>query len=41
MMLVGLNGPLVEGKSIPLTLRFRSAGDVNVQLAIRPLVDAP
>jgi copper(I)-binding protein len=41
MMLVGLDGPLVEGTSMPLTLRLRNAGDLNVQLAIRPLVDAP
>jgi len=41
MMLVGLNGPLVEGTSIPLTLRFRNASDLNMQVAIRPLVDAP
>lgn len=39
MMLVGLNGPLLEGRSLPLKLKFRNAGSITVQVAIRPLVD--
>lgn len=39
LMLVGLHDPLVAGTPVPLTLRFRNAGDVTVQLEVRPLVD--
>lgn len=39
LMLIGLRTPLVAGTSIPLTLRFASAGDILVQVAVRK--DAP
>jgi copper(I)-binding protein len=34
MMLVGLKEPLIEGKTLPLTLQFERAGSVNVTLPI-------
>ena len=34
MMLVDLKGPLIEGASVPLVLRFKSAGEITVQLMI-------
>jgi len=37
LMLVDLKAPLVAGKSVPLTLEFRNAGNITVQLTI----DAP
>lgn len=36
LMLVGLKAPLKNGSSVPLTLRFEKAGDVPVQLSVRP-----
>lgn len=35
LMLMGLKGPLVAGTQVPLTLRFKVAGDITVQLEIR------
>ena len=40
LMLVGLKAPLESGKSVPLTLEFRHAGRITVQLAIEAR-DAP
>jgi copper(I)-binding protein len=37
LMLIGLKAPLEPGKSVPLTLEFRHAGSVTVQLAIQAL----
>jgi hypothetical protein len=34
VMLIGLTGPLNRGASVPLTLRFERAGEVQVTLAI-------
>jgi copper(I)-binding protein len=34
VMLIGLTGPLNRGASLPLTLRFERAGEVQVTLAI-------
>lgn len=34
LMLVDLAGPLVAGRSVPLTLEFRRAGKVQVSLAV-------
>jgi copper(I)-binding protein len=34
MMLVGLKEPLIEGKTLPLTLQFERAGSVKVTLPI-------
>jgi copper(I)-binding protein len=34
LMFMGLNGPLVEGESVPVTLVFSRAGSVEVSLAI-------
>ncbi len=41
LMLVGLEAPLELGKSIPLTLEFRAAGKVTVELAIESPDAAP
>ncbi|MGH8672600.1 MAG: copper chaperone PCu(A)C [Burkholderiales bacterium] len=35
VMLVGLNQPLTEGQTIPLTLRFESAGTRVVRVAVQ------
>jgi periplasmic copper chaperone A len=35
-MLMGLNAPLTVGKSVPLTLEFRVAGRITVELSVRP-----
>ena len=40
LMLVGLNGPLLAGSTVPLTLVFRTAGSITVQLNIEDR-DAP
>ncbi len=40
LMLMGLNGPLVAGTTVPLTLEFRNAGRVTVQLNVEER-DAP
>ena len=37
IMLIDLGGPLSSGKSFPLTLHFRKAGDVPVQVSVRSL----
>ena len=34
IMLVGLNAPLNQGGRVPLTLRFRRAGEVQVELVV-------
>jgi copper(I)-binding protein len=39
-MLHGLRAPLSAGQSLPLTLRFRDAGDVTVQVAVRAATDS-
>ena len=36
LMLVDLNGPLLQGTSVPLVLTFKTAGEVTVQLKIEP-----
>ena len=36
LMLVDLKTPLVAGSSIPLVLRFQSAGSITVQLKVEP-----
>jgi copper(I)-binding protein len=42
MMLSGLSGPLVAGRSLPLTLVFENAGAVTVAAAIAPIgAEAP
>lgn len=35
IMLMGLTAPLVEGETVPLTLRFASAPEVTVQAQVR------
>lgn len=37
VMLLGLSEPLVEGGALQLTLRFRHAGDVRIDVPIRSL----
>ena len=37
LMLEKLKGPLKEGESIPLTLTFEGAADMNVELNVEPL----
>jgi periplasmic copper chaperone A len=34
IMLMGLTGPLVEGTSFPLTLRFEKAGEITIQVPV-------
>jgi copper(I)-binding protein len=34
IMFMGLNGPLVEGESLPVTLEFKNAGKVTIELPI-------
>jgi len=34
LMLIGLKGPLEQGQTIPLTLKFERAGEVNVELHV-------
>ena len=34
VMLIGLNAPLRQGGSVPLTLRFERAGEVRVELTV-------
>ena len=41
LMLVDLKAPLKEGTRVPLTLRFEKAGEVKVELEVRPLSGAP
>lgn len=35
IMLIGLKAPLKEGESLPLTLRFKQAGEVEVKVMVR------
>lgn len=37
LMLEKLKGPLKEGESIPLTLTFEGAADIDVELSVEPL----
>ena len=37
VMLIGLEGPLEEGKSFPLTLQFEKAGEVEVMATIEDI----
>ena len=41
LMLVDLHAPLQPGKSVPLTLEFRHAGKLTVQLSVEDPGDAP
>ena len=41
LMLVDLKAPLQEGGKVPLTLRFAKAGEMNIELDVRPLSGAP
>jgi periplasmic copper chaperone A len=36
LMLIGLKAPLIQGQTVPVTLRFERAGEVTVTLAILP-----
>ena len=36
LMLIGLKEPLIQGQTVPVTLRFERAGEVPVTLAIQP-----
>ena len=36
LMLIGLKEPLIQGQSVPVTLRFERAGEVRVMLAVQP-----
>jgi copper(I)-binding protein len=36
IMLMGLSAPLVAGETLPLTLKFRHAGTVQLELPVRP-----
>ena len=36
VMLIDLTGPLQVGQTIPLTLRFEKAGEITVQVPVRP-----
>jgi copper(I)-binding protein len=36
LMLIGLKEPLIQGQTVPVTLRFERAGEVEVTLAIQP-----
>ncbi|WP_431271335.1 copper chaperone PCu(A)C [Dankookia sp. P2] len=36
LMLIGLKEPLIQGRSVPLTLRFERAGEIEVMLAVQP-----
>jgi len=37
IMLIGLKEPLKEGASIPLTLKFKQGGEVEVKVAVRSI----
>ncbi|MTH64329.1 copper chaperone PCu(A)C [Paracoccus shanxieyensis] len=37
LMLMGLTQPLVEGETVPLTLHFEQAGDVDMTLPVGPI----
>lgn len=34
VMLIGLDGPLIQGDSFPVTLTFETAGDVEISVAV-------
>ena len=36
LMLIGLKEPLIQGQTVPVTLRFERAGEVQVNLTILP-----
>ncbi|RAI59690.1 hypothetical protein DOO78_07595 [Roseicella frigidaeris] len=36
LMLIGLLAPLIQGQTVPVTLRFERAGEVQVTLAVLP-----
>ena len=38
MMLFGFKSDMHEGMKIPLTLRFKTAGELNMQLTMHPPV---
>jgi copper(I)-binding protein len=40
LMIMGLKAPLLAGATVPLTLEFRNAGSIKVQLAVEER-DAP
>jgi copper(I)-binding protein len=40
LMLLGIARPLVVGEKIPVTLRFKEAGSVDIELKVGPLVPA-
>ena len=37
LMLIGLNGPLKQGSTFPLTLTFENAGKITVPVNVRPI----
>ncbi|WP_137937180.1 copper chaperone PCu(A)C [Chitinivorax sp. B] len=37
IMLMGLKKPLVQGEKLPLTLRFKQAGEVRVEVKVEPI----
>jgi copper(I)-binding protein len=37
LMLVNIKAPLKEGDKVPLVLRFEKAGELRIELAVRPL----
>jgi copper(I)-binding protein len=41
VMLIGLREDLKEGMTFPLTLAFTHAGDVTIQVAVRPAAGQP
>jgi copper(I)-binding protein len=41
LMLVDLKSPLVVGTTVPLVLRFETAGEITVQLQVEPLSSTP
>jgi copper(I)-binding protein len=41
LMLMGLKGPLVAGTTLPLTLQFRNAGAITVQVNVEERDDPP
>lgn len=37
LMLIGLSAPLTEGESVPVTLTFEQAGEIEVELAVETM----
>jgi len=37
LMIMGLDEPLQEGTRVPMTLRFERAGDVDIELEVKPI----